>query len=327
LLGADYRVEHDRYRFARVYRGENWNPNLRAPLTQPGARVKTGEYLLAVDGRELRGTDNVYGFFEGTADRQVVLKVGPDPSGKGSREVTVVPIDSESSLRSRAWIEDNRRKVDRLTHGRVAYIYLPDTHVGGFTYFNRYFFAQAGKEAAIIDERFNGGGLLADHVIHYLSRPLTNYITTREGADMTTPMSAIFGPKVMLINEAAGSGGDALPYLFRQAKVGKLIGTRTWGGLVGIGGYPTLLDGGMVTAPHLAIWFPNGQWDVENNGVAPDIQVQYDPKAVRAGHDPQLEKAVEVVLQELKEHPRKRMKHPPYPNYHPTEAAQKAARR
>src|SRR5262249_35011569 len=148
----------------------------------------------------------------------------------------------------------------------------PDTYADGYTSFNRYFFAQAGKEAAVIDERFNGGGLLADHVIHYLARPLMNYISTRDGEDMTMPQKAIFGPKVMIINELAGSGGDAMPYYFRQTKVGPLVGKRTWGGLVGIGGYPSLIDGGMVTAPHLAIWFPSGDWEVENRGVAPDVE-------------------------------------------------------
>jgi tricorn protease len=316
LLGADYRIENGRYRFARVYRGENWNPQLRAPLTQPGAKVNPDEYLLAVNGREVRAADNVYSFFEGTAGKSVVLRVGPSPDGKGAREVTVVPVPDEYALRNRAWIEDNRRKVDQLTGGRVAYVYLPDTHLGGYTAFNRYFFAQVGKEAAIIDERFNGGGLLADHVIQYLRRPLMNYIATREGADLTTPQGAIFGPKVMIINEQAGSGGDALPYYFRQAGVGPLIGKRTWGGLVGIGGYPPLLDGGRVTAPHLAIWFPSGDWEVENRGVAPDIEVEFDPQAVRAGRDPQLEKAVEVVLDLLQKNPPAKPKRPAYPNYH-----------
>jgi tricorn protease len=316
LLGADYQIENGRFRFARVFGGENWNPKLRAPLTQPGARVKAGEYLLAVNGRELRAPENLYSYFDGTASKSVVLKVGPAADGKGAREVTVVPIDDEEPLRHRAWIEDNRRKVDRLSGGRVAYIYMPDTFEEGFTSFNRYFFAQSGKEAAVIDERFNGGGLLADHVIQYLNRPLMNYISTRDGADQTMPEGAIFGPKVMIVNELAGSGGDAMPYYFRQAKIGPLVGKRTWGGLVGIGGYPPLVDGGMVTAPHLAIWFPSGEWEVENRGVAPDIEVEFEPQAVRAGHDPQLEKAVAVVLEALEKQPRNTPKRPAYPNYH-----------
>jgi tricorn protease len=321
LLGADFRIENDRYRLARVYRGENWNPTLRAPLTQPGNAVKEGEYLLAVNGRELKGTDNVYSFFEGLAGKAVLLKVGPTADGKGARTVTVTPAASERGLRSLAWVDANRRKVDQLTGGRVAYIYLPDTFVQGFARFNREFFAQAGKEAAIIDERFNGGGFLADHVIDYLGQPLRSYISTREGEDQTAPQNGIFGPKVMLINEQAGSGGDYLPYTFRQAKLGPLVGKRTWGGLVGISGYPVLIDGGGVTAPHWAIWFPTGRWEVENHGVAPDVEVEFDPKAVRAGGDPQLERAVAIVLEALKKHPPKKPPRPAYPNYQKAAAA------
>jgi tricorn protease len=316
LLGADYKVEDGRYRFSRIYRGENWNPKLRAPLTQPGARVKEGEYLLAVDGREVKAGDNIHAAFEGKAGKSVVLKVGPNPQGKDAHEVTVVPVESERDLRTLAWVDENRRKVDKLSGGKVAYIYMPDTYVEGYRRFNREFFAQADKEAAVIDERFNGGGLLAEYVIDRLRRPLMNYIATRTGAEVTTPLGAIHGPKSMIINEMAGSGGDYMPYAFRQAGIGPLVGKRTWGGLVGIGGYPTLIDGGRVTAPHMAIWFPSGDWEVENRGVAPDIEVEQDPKAVRAGHDPQLEKAVVVVLEALKKHPRPSPKRPPYPNYH-----------
>jgi tricorn protease len=316
LLGADYRVENGRHRIAKVYRGESWNPGLRAPLTQPGAGVKEGEYLLAVNGQELRGEDEVYRLFEGTAGKQTVLKVGPSADGAGSREVIVVPVPNERALRNLAWVDANRRTVDKLTGGRVAYIYLPNTSVQGYVRFNRYFFAQAGRDAAVVDERFNGGGSLADHVIDYLRQPVRNYATTREGEDQAFPTSAIPGPKVMLINEQAGSGGDYLPYTFRQAGLGPLVGKRTWGGLVGIGGYPPLVDGGEVTAPRWGIWFPNGRWDVENRGVAPDVEVEFDPKAARQGKDPQLEKAVEIVLAELKKNPVRRPTRPPFPNYY-----------
>jgi tricorn protease len=318
LLGADYTVENGRHKFARIYRGEGWNPDLRAPLLQPGAGVKEGEYLLAVNGQDLKGNDNVYRPFEGTVGKQTVLKVGANPDGKDSRDVTVVPIASERQLRNLAWVDANRQKVDALTGGKVAYIYVPDTSAEGFARFNRYFFAQTGKQAAIIDERFNGGGALADHIVDYLRQPLRNYITGREGEgeDMPFPGGAIHGPKVMLINERAGSGGDYLPYTFRQANLGPLVGKRTWGGLVGIGGYPTLIDGGMVTAPRMGIWFPNGRWDVENRGVPPDVEVEYDPKAVREGHDPQLEKAVELVMAELQKNPPKVVRRPAFPNYY-----------
>ena len=317
LLGADYTIENGRYRFARIFNGENWNPKLRAPLTQPGVNVVAGEYLLAVNGREVGGSDNIHSLFEETAGKQVVLKVGPNPDGKGSREVTVVPVDDELGLRNLAWIEGNRRRVDEMTGGRVAYVYLPDTGSGGYTNFNRYYFAQVGKEAAIIDERFNGGGLIADYIIDYLRRPLLSFWTLREGQDITTPIEAIFGPKVMIINEMAGSGGDALPWMFRKTGIGPLIGKRTWGGLVG--GYTNpgdLLDGGFTGTPNLAFYNTDGAWDVENHGVPPDIEVEYDPKAVREGHDPQLEKAVEVVMELLKKNPLPTPHRPAYPNYH-----------
>jgi tricorn protease len=242
--------------------------------------------------------------------------VGPDPSGSGSREVTAVPVDNEFGLRNLAWIEENRRKVDQMTGGRVAYVYLPNTATAGYDNFNRYYFAQIGKEAAVIDERFNGGGDVADYIIEHLKQPLISLWTTREGADFTTPQNAIFGPKVMIVNEFAGSGGDALPWMFREQHIGTIVGKRTWGGLVGIFGFPALIDGGSVTAPNLAFYSPTGEWDVENHGVPPDVEVEYDPAAVRAGHDPQLERAVEVVLADLKKHPLPVYKHPKYPNYH-----------
>ncbi|HEX8091590.1 MAG TPA: PDZ domain-containing protein, partial [Blastocatellia bacterium] len=316
LLGADFRVENGRYRFARIYNGENWNPGLRAPLTQPGVNVQAGEYLLAVNGREVRPPDNVYSFLEGTANKSVVIRVGPDPNGAGGREVTVVPVESETGLRNLAWIEDNRRKADQMSGGRVAYVYLPNTAGEGYTNFNRYYFAQINKEGAVIDERFNGGGTAADYIIDYMRRPLMNYWETREGKTFTTPVGSIFGPKAMIINEYAGSGGDALPWYFRKAGVGPLIGKRTWGGLVGIYDYPQLIDGGFVTAPRVAFWSPKGDWDVENHGVAPDIEIEYDPQAWRAGRDPQLEKAVEVVMDALKKNPLPKHERPAYPNYH-----------
>jgi tricorn protease len=317
LLGADYSLENGRYRFARIYSGENWNPQLHAPLTQPGVNVKEGEYLLAVNGRELHSSDEIYSFFQETAGKQVVLKVGPNPDESGSRDVTVVPIESETPLRNLAWIEGNRRKVDELSGGKLAYVYLPNTADAGYTNFNRYYFAQVGKEGAVLDERFNGGGDLADYIIDYLRRPVMSFVMTREGETYAEPQEAIFGPKTMIINEFAGSGGDAMPWYFHKAEAGPLVGMRTWGGLVGIGNYPELIDGGTVTAPRWAIYGTQGEWEVENHGIAPDIEVELDPKLVREGHDPQLEKAVETMLQSLGEHPVPVYKRPEYPNYHP----------
>ena len=316
LLGCDYRIENGRYRFARIYNGENWNPELRAPLTQPGVNVEPGEYLLAVNGRDVRATDNVHSFFETTSGKQVRLRVGPNPDGSGARDVVVVPIANEARLRNLAWIEDNRRKVDKLTNGRVAYVYMPDTAFGGLTSFTRYFYAQVGKEAAIIDERFNGGGMLATDIIEQLSRKMLSLVATRDGENEVQPQGAIFGPKVMIINELAGSGGDAMPNYFRRARVGQLIGKRTWGGLVGRAGAPPLMDGGFVSAPSSAVWSPTGEWDAENVGIAPDIEVEHDPELVRKGQDPQLEKAVEVVMAELAKNPVPKPKRPAYPTYH-----------
>ena len=319
LLGADYKVENGRYRFARIYNGENWNPDLRAPLTQPGVDVKVGEYLLEVNGRDVRPPADVYSFFEETAGKQIKIKVGPDPDGKNAREVTVVPVESEFALRNRAWEEDNRRKVDELSGGKLAYVHVPDTAVGGYTNFNRFYFAQVDKQAAIIDERYNHGGEIADYIIDMLKRPLRNCAISREGEKFCSPLAQIYGPKTMIINEMSGSGGDALPWMFKQDHVGLLVGTRTWGGLVGIYNYPPLMDGGFVTAPRVAIYGLHGQWEVENHGVAPDIEVENDPASVAAGHDPQLEKAVQVTLEALKEHPVVLPDHPPYPNYQKTE--------
>jgi tricorn protease len=316
LLGADYKIENGRYRFARVYNGENWNPQLRAPLTQPGVNVVAGEYLLEVKGRNLTANDNIYSFFESTANKQVVIKVGPNPDGSGSREVTVVPIQNEIGLRNLAWIEENRRKVDKMSGGKLAYIYLPDTAGGGYTFFNRYYFSQLDKQGAVVDERYNSGGQAADYVVDYLKKPLMSYWAMRDGEDYREPFGVMPGPKAMLINEYSGSGGDYLPYMFRRAQVGPLIGKRTWGGLVGIGGYPTLIDGGAVTAPHFAFYTPEGKWEVENHGVAPDIEIELDPKAWREGHDIQLEKAVSWLMEELKKNPPKPVQRPPYPNYH-----------
>ena len=315
LLGADYAIENGRYRFARVYSGESWNPQLQAPLTQPGVNVAAGEYLLAINGLDLKPPQDLDALLEGTSGRPVLLRVGSSADGTGAREVTVVPVGSEYALRHFAWVEENRRRVDEQSGGRIAYVYLPNTHLGGFTYFNRYFFAQLDKQAVLVDERYNGGGALADYVVDYLRRPLLNYIVGREGRYDVMPYGAIFGPKAMLINEFAGSGGDAMPYYFKKLGIGPLIGKRTWGGLVRAGRMPTLLDGGSVTAPDAALWSETGEWVAENKGVAPDIEVELDPEAVRAGRDPQLEAGVRHLLQELEMNPPKKYQHPPYADY------------
>lgn len=315
LLGADYKIENNRYRFARIYNGENWNPQARAPLTAPGANVKAGEYLISVNGRDVKATDNVYKFFESTAGKQIIIKVGANADSSNAREITVVPTGNEQGLRNLAWIEDNRRKVAELSGGKLGYVYIPNTGGGGYASFNRYFFAQTNKQGAVIDERFNSGGLLADYVVEYLKRQQLAKIAFRDGKDWNVPAGAIYGPKAMLINELAGSGGDAMPWFFKKLQVGALIGKRTWGGLVRASGMPTLMDGGNITAPNGAVYGLNGEWEVENIGVAPDIEVEFDPAMWRQGRDPQLEKAVEWLLAELEKNPPKDYKRPAYPNY------------
>jgi len=312
LLGADYAVDNGRYRFAKVYGGLNWNPELRSPLTEPGVDVKAGEYLLAVNGKDLRAPDNLFARFENTAGKIVEITVGPNPDGTRSRVIQVVPVAGEGGLRNRDWVEGNLRKVEAATGGRVAYVYVPNTTTAGYVYFKRYFFPQADKEAIIVDERFNGGGQVADYYIDWLRKPVSAYWAMRYGADLKTPSASIQGPKVMLINESAGSGGDLLPWMWRKFGLGKLIGTRTWGGLVGILGFPVLMDGGVVTAPNLGIWTEDG-FVVENEGVPADIEVEQTPKDVIAGRDPQLERAIQVVMDELAKNPPKKPVRPAFP--------------
>jgi tricorn protease len=310
LLGADYVIDNGYYRIKKIYTGENWNPDLKAPLTAPGLNVNEGNYILEVNGQKISAPANIYKFFEGTVNKQVSLRVNDKPSFEGSRLITVVPTGNEFELRAYTWIEDNRRKVDKLSNGRLAYVYLPNTAGAGYVNFNRYYFAQQHKEGAVIDERFNGGGSVADYFVDMISRPLMSYFATRDGKESTTPMAQIFGPKVMIINEFAGSGGDALPYFFRFRKVGPLIGKTTWGGLVGHHGGCDLIDGGFISSPNLAFYDIDGRWSVENEGVAPDIVVEMTPKLVIQGQDPQLERAVEEALKLLEKNP---VKHTPRP--------------
>jgi len=312
LLGADYIVVNNKYRFKKIYGGLNWNPKLRSPLTEPGVNIKTGEYLLAVNGQEVSGTDNLYKYFENTAGKIVELTVGPNADNTSSRVVKVVPVDNEFALRNRDWVEGNLRKVTEATNGQVAYVYVPNTAGEGHDYFKRYFYPQAKRKAIIIDERFNGGGLLADYYINLLMNPYQANWHMRYGQDLKSPTASIQGPKVMITDETAGSGGDMLPWMFRKFKVGTLVGKRTWGGLVGILGFPEFIDGGTVTAPNVGIWTKDG-FIVENVGIPPDIEVEQTPSEVIAGKDPQLEKAIEVALQQLKDNPQVDPVRPPFP--------------
>ncbi len=313
LLGADLEAHQGAWRIARILDADPWDPDLRSPLLEPGIGVSVGDYLLAVDGRPVAPPENLYAAFVGTAGRQTVLTVNTRPTLAGAREVTVVPVADESGLRYRAWVEANRRLVDEATGGRVAYLHMPNTAWDGYRSFNRYFYAQLDREAVIIDERFNGGGSVADYIIDMLMRRPLNMNVTREGRDYPSPLGVIDGPRVMIVNQDAGSGGDCMPEYFRLMGLGKLVGTRTWGGLIGIYDYPVLMDGGVVTAPRIAFYGADGRWTAENAGVSPDVEVEMTPALVIAGHDPQLERAIEVILEELDRWPGSTMRRPSFP--------------
>ncbi len=299
LLGANLVVENDRYRLARVYDGEAWNPFFDAPLAVPGNEAHEGEYVLSVNGRELTGDDNIWEFLQGTAGQQVTLEIGAEPNGDESREIVVEPVRGENGLRLWRWIEDNRKRVDEATGGRVGYIYLPNTAGAGYTYFNRMFFAQLDKDALIIDERANGGGQAADYIVQVLSREHLSGWKDRDGMVYNTPQGAMHGPKLMMIDQDAGSGGDYLPYAFRHLGIGTLLGKRTWGGLIGIMHNPSLVDGGFLSVPFFRFYDANHEYTVENEGVAPDIEVDLDPVATNRGVDSQLEAAITEILAQL----------------------------
>lgn len=298
LLGADYRVENNQYRIQKIYRGDRWNPFLVAPLGAPGIDVAEGDAILAVNGKPLDASMNIFALLEGTAEKQVSLTLSRD--GKPARTVVVIPVRSESALRQWGWVEHNRDYVERASGGKIGYVYLPDTGEDGFKFFNRMFFAQADKAGLIVDDRRNSGGQAANYVLETLNRPYLSGWKDRDGLVFNTPGAAIYGPKAMLIDQDAGSGGDFLPYGFKRLGLGKLIGTRTWGGLIGISVNPPLIDGGFLSVPFFRMFTPEGEWHVENEGVAPDREVPLDPVAVNDGGDPQLEAAVGDVLEQLK---------------------------
>ncbi len=305
MLGADLQVNNGRWQIKRIYTTENWNPELTSPLDQPGLDINAGYYLVGIDGNELSGTDNIYEALDGTLDKQTVLHLNREPDFEGSWTEVVKPIRSERALRQRAWVEDNRRKVDSLSNGKLAYVWVPNTGTPGLVSFNRYFFAQQDKQGAVIDERYNGGGLLDDYMVDLMTRSMrAAYTNEVPGASPGVLPAGLLGPKVLLINEMAGSGGDFFPWVFRQQKAGLLIGQRTWGGLVKSSVHYGMIDGGYLTSPDNAIFDPvNGEWIGENVGIPPDIPIRQDTKALSEGRDPQLERAVQELLQQLPEEP------------------------
>ena len=315
VLGADLVQEAGRWRIKRIYTTESWNPGLIAPLAQPNLKVQEGDYILAVNGQPLTADIDPYQLLNGTVRLQTNLLINSKPAIEGAWTIKVQPIESESALRQQAWVEDNRRKVDELSNGRLAYVWVPNTGGPGFNNFNRYYFAQQDKQGAVIDERFNGGGLLDDYMVDLMVRRLRAALTNEVpgGSPFRLP-AGILGPKVLLINELAGSGGDFFPWVFRQQKVGPLIGTRTWGGLVKSSVHYAFVDGGAMTAPDNAVFDPvKGEWIAENIGVAPDIEQKISAQAVAQGKDLQLERAVAEALKLLEKEPWPAVKNPPYP--------------
>lgn len=315
LLGADLVQDGERWKIKRIYTTENWNPDLTSPLDQPGLNIKEGYYLVGINGKELSAQDNPFEFLDGTLGKQTTLHLSETQSFADSWTEIVKPIRSEVGLRQRAWVEDNRRLVDSLSNGRLAYVWVPNTSGQGLVSFNRYFFAQQDKEGAVIDERFNGGGLLDDYMVDLMTRSVrAGYTNEIPGAAPRVMPGGIMGPKVLLINEMAGSGGDFFPWVFRQQNAGLLIGMTTWGGLVKSSTHYAMIDGGRVTAPDNAIFDPaKNEWIAENTGVAPDIEVRQDAQALSEGRDPQLERAVEELLKQLPDSPVK-VTAPPYPS-------------
>lgn len=314
LLGAELQADASGYvKVAHIYPGENWHPDFRSPLTEPGVHVEEGEYILAIDGQPTNKAENVYRLLEDKANRVITLLVNGKPELKGAREERVRPVTTEQNLLYLDWVLATRAKVEKASNGRIGYIHLPNTAVEGNRELFKYFYPLANKEALILDDRYNGGGFIPDRMIALLSRPVLSYWVTRDGQPGSTPAFANNGPKVALINGQAGSGGDAFPYYFKKLGLGPLIGTRTWGGLIGLSGSPNLIDGGLLSVPTFRVLTTEGQWGIENEGVAPDIEVIDRPDAFAKDQDPTLEKGIEVLLEALKQNPPKKVTVPPIP--------------
>jgi len=315
MLGCDYVLANGAYKIQRIIEGGVWDVDARGPLSQPGIKVNAGDYLLAVNGIPVDTKKDPWAAFQGLAGKTITITVSKNPKfDKDARDVVVKCLSSETALRYRAWVEQNRAYVAKKTGGKVGYIHVPDTGINGQNELIRQFYGQTAKAALVIDERWNAGGQIPTRFIELLNRPVTNYWAVRDGKDWTWPPDSHQGPKCMLINGLAGSGGDAFPSYFRQAGVGKLIGMRTWGGLVGISGAPQLIDGGGVTSPTFAFYETDGTWGIEGNGVEPDFEVIDDPSKMRHGGDPQLDKAIAFMQEEIKRHPYKKPKRPAYPD-------------
>ena len=281
----------------------------------PGVDVREGDYILTINGRTVRPPQSIYSAFEGTAGHQVTLVVNDTPSAAGARRAVVVPIENEVAVRYRHWVDMNREKVDRATGGRCAYVHIPDTSIRGISEFGRQFYAQADKHCLLLDARWNSGGEIPDFYFERLARRHLEYDAPRYGADLEVQRPAILGPKVLVINEYTGSGGDSVADYFRKYALGPIVGKRTWGGLMGIGDELPMIDGGRVTVPNVSAWdVVNGrsEWIVENYGVAPDIEVDNRPDLVIEGRDPQLERGIALLNDALAKNPPAIPQRPPY---------------
>ncbi len=315
MLGADYTLDEssNRYRFSKILRKPAWSRSVMAPLDKPGMNIEEGDYLLAVNGQGVNGSKNIYSYFQGLADEQVQLTIHDQPSMEGARQVTVEPLGSERSLRYINWVERNREKVEELSDGQIGYIHFPDTYMGSATFFPKYFYSQSRKEGLIIDGRFNSGGLDPYIFLQRLNTKPLAYWTRRYSHDQTIPATTVNAHMACLTNKYAGSGGDMLPFEFRELNMGPVIGTTTWGGLVGVSQYIPLIDGGMLTAPDYRIYNKQGEWIIENEGVTPDIKVELNSAEMARGQDAQLRKAIEYIQKQMEEKPVQWPQHQPYP--------------
>lgn len=315
MLGAEFEADAGgRYRIARIYGGENWDDAWRSPLTEPGVDAKVGDLILAIDGEDLTTADNPYRLLENKAGKPVALRIGKTASGEGARTVTVKPVASEQNLRYLDWVTSRKALVEKLSGGKIGYLHLPNTAQEGNRMLQKMFYAESRKPGLVVDDRYNGGGFIPDRMIEVLGRKTLSWWARGGHESFTTPGFAHDGPKVMLANSYSASGGDALPYYFRKRNLGPIVGTRTWGGLIGLSGNPSLVDGGAVQVPTFRIYDETGKWVVENEGVAPDVEVFDLPEARLAGHDPSLEKAVEILLEKLKAAPVANPKTPAAPD-------------
>ncbi len=311
MLGVDWEAAGSAYRVKRIIRSGPWDVSLRSPLDEPGVNVGEGEYILAVNGVPIDAQKDPWAAFQGLGEKTIVLTVNSTPSQVGARQVVVKTLSDETELRFRAWVEERRQRVDRATGGKVGYIYVQSTGRDAQNELMKQFMAQWKKDGLVIDERFNSGGQIPDRFIELLNRPILSYWAVRDGPSQQWPPVAHRGPQVMLINGWSGSGGDAFPFYFREAGLGPLIGTRTWGGLIGISGSPALTDGGGVTVPTFRMYDPKGRWFAEGHGVDPDIKVEDDPVQLAKGTDPQLERAIKEVTDRIA----KQAPPPPRPPY------------